>query len=451
MIFGADLRVFCTALPVGSMSRSAVLVLLACVVLPPCVAAKLHQHRITGVYLTHDGQVIQTLARRTPEIYWIDGYSMTVTKQTQTCWHDAPLKFGPVLNKDGRPIPRLTVKSPCESTPPTNLKKSVWLQYQGIQNYRIHSLSHMFYLRMDIRAKRIDIWNGDNGDEQSQTAPTQTWRTLCASASPHELRYLDEHPIDVVCDAKENSYIESIFSALSRPSAITPDASIAKQMTPIFYVVKPFQVEHNYDFEAMDGSTGSFDLASNQSWYKNPHAHSTVQEIVFASDGTMLIPDIALAHLKNEAELAALLSYSLAAENQEIIAHLFQVQRFKGKPWSTNKGGANNLIYTGNYLLHINDQVLRLGILQMYLAGYDIRYAPFAWSVEQGKQIKGPVDQPNKHMPWYATYGFNAINQLYPNVDYSKLKRGDAGYQQFLQELRKADPEAFATAQPQPK
>ena len=309
----------------------------------------------------------------------------------------------------------------------------------------------MFYLRMDIRAKRIDIWNGDNGDEQSQTAPTQTWRTLCASASPHELRYLDEHPIDVVCDAKENSYIESIFSALSRPSAITPDASIAKQMTPIFYVVKPFQVEHNYDFEAMDGSTGSFDLASNQSWYKNPHAHSTVQEIVFASDGTMLIPDIALAHLKNEAELAALLSYSLAAENQEIIAHLFQVQRFKGKPWSTNKGGANNLIYTGNYLLHINDQVLRLGILQMYLAGYDIRYAPFAWSVEQGKQIKGPVDQPNKHMPWYATYGFNAINQLYPNVDYSKLKRGDAGYQQFLQELRKADPEAFATAQPQPK
>ncbi|MGC9200269.1 MAG: hypothetical protein ACP5E5_15400 [Acidobacteriaceae bacterium] len=429
------------------MSRSAVLVLLACVVLPPCVAAKLHQHRITGVYLTHDGQVIQTLARRTPGIYWIDGYSMTVTKQTQTCWHDAPLKFGPVLNKDGRPIPRLTVKSPCESTPPVNLKKSVWLQYQGIQKYRIHPLSHMFYLRMDIPATRIDIWNGDNGDEQSQTAPTQTWRTLCASASPHELRYPNEGPINVVCDTRVNSYVENVFSSLLKPSAITPDAPIAKQETPSFYVVEPFQVEHNYDFEAMDGSTGYFDLASNQSWYKNPHAHSTVREIVFASDGTMLIPDIALAHLKNEAELAALLSYSLAAENQEIIAHFFQVQRFKGKPWSTNKGGANNLIYTGNYLLHINEQVLRLGIRQMYLAGYDIRYAPFAWSVEQGKRIKGSVDEPNKHMPWYAAYAFNAINQLYPNVDYSKLKRGEKEYQQFLQELRKADPGAFAGKQ----
>ena len=51
--------------------------------------------------------------------------------------------------------------------------------------------------------------------------------------------------------------------------------------------------------------------------------------------------------------------------------------------------------------------------------------------------------QPSKHMPWYATYAFNAIDQLYPNVDYSKLKRGEAEYGQFLQELRKADPEAF--------
>ena len=80
----------------------------------------------------------------------------------------------------------------------------------------------------------------------------------------------------------------------------------------------------------------------------------------------------------------------------------------------------------------------------MYLAGYDIRYAPFAWSVEQGKRIKSPADEPNKHMPWYATYAFNAIDQLYPNVDYSKLKRGEREYQQFLQELRKADPGAFA-------
>ncbi len=47
-------------------------------------------------------------------------------------------------------------------------------------------------------------------------------------------------------------------------------------------------------------------------------------------------------------------------------------------------------------------------------------------------------------MPWYATYGFNYISQLYPDVDYSKLKRGEKEYAQFLDELRRADPEAFA-------
>ena len=60
-----------------------------------------------------------------------------------------------------------------------------------------------------------------------------------------------------------------------------------------------------------------------------------------------------------------------------------------------------------------------------------------------------PAKHPGKEIPWYAAYAFNYISQYYKDVDYSKLKRGEAEYQQFLQELRKADPEAFVTAQPQ--
>ncbi len=78
-------------------------------------------------------------------------------------------------------------------------------------------------------------------------------------------------------------------------------------------------------------------------------------------------------------------------------------------------------------------------------ADYDIRYAPLAWSVERGKRTKGPLTVPDyRHTPWYAAYAFNSISQYYKDVDYSKLKRGRREYQQFLQELRKADPEAFA-------
>ena len=69
--------------------------------------------------------------------------------------------------------------------------------------------------------------------------------------------------------------------------------------------------------------------------------------------------------------------------------------------------------------------------------------------VAQGKPINNPLidsKHPDKEIPWYAAYAFDYLSQYYQDVDYSKLKRGDAEYQQFLGELRKADPEAFEDA-----
>ena len=421
------------------LCRVAVLASLVCGVMPQCVAAKLklHPYRITGVYLTRNGQLLQALAGRNPGTYWIDGYQMTVSKGTRICRHDAPLKFSSILNKDGQPIPMLKATSPCGSAPPGSLKRSAWLQYQAVQQY-----VDVFKPEMKIVATRIDVWSSDINEKRG-FAPHATarpvWQAICASASPHQLRYPNEGPIDVVCDAKVNSYIENVFSSLLRPSATTLDVPTTSRRIPTFYVVRPFQAKHNYDFEAIDGYSGYYDL-SFLSWYMNPHADSTVREMVYSPDGAVLIPDTALSHLKNESQFASLLSYSSATENQDLIGRLFRVQRFKVSRWSRKNNGGNNLLYMVDFIIELNKQVLRLGIRQMYLAGYDIRYAPFGWSVEQGKQIKGPVDQPNKHMPWYATYAFNDISQLYPNVGYSKLKRGEAEYQQFLKELYQADP-----------
>ena len=50
---------------------------------------------------------------------------------------------------------------------------------------------------------------------------------------------------------------------------------------------------------------------------------------------------------------------------------------------------------------------------------------------------------PNTDVPWDTAYSFDYISQYYKDVDYSKLKKGDAEYAQFLDELRKADPKAF--------
>ncbi len=94
-----------------------------------------------------------------------------------------------------------------------------------------------------------------------------------------------------------------------------------------------------------------------------------------------------------------------------------------------------------------NEQALRLGIRRMYLAGYDIREAPFVWAVVKGKPINNPIlnsKSPNQEIPWYAAYAFDYISKYYKDVDYSKLKRGEGEYAEFLGELRKGDPAAFA-------
>ena len=249
----------------------------------------------------------------------------------------------------------------------------------------------------------------------------------------------------MVCDAKVNSYVDSVFMDLLKQPAMNSDVTLARREAPIFYVVKSFEVKHNYDFEAIDGSVAICSQVSCT--YQQPRASSSVQYVVHAADGAILIADIALSHLTNEAEFAALISYSLSATDQNLINRLFRVQLYKTGYWSYIKNQSG--VWISQLTWNMNKQVLRLGIQQMYSAGYDIRYAPLAWSVEQGKHIKGSliVADP-RQMPWYGDYGFNVISQLYPNVDYSKLKRGEREYQQFLQELRKADPEAFAPPPP---
>ncbi len=157
-------------------------------------------------------------------------------------------------------------------------------------------------------------------------------------------------------------------------------------------------------------------------------------------DGQIYISDAALANLSNEAELGSLLSDSITSVLQK---HAYIAQN--ARPDAVINPDFQDFSRF-RMILAMHQQSLRVGIRQMYLAGYDIREAPFAWAVAQGKPVNNPVidsKHPDKEIPWYAAYAFNYISQYYQNVDYSKLKRGRAEYQQFLKELRKSDPAAF--------
>ncbi|MFP5276667.1 MAG: hypothetical protein ACLGPM_06100 [Acidobacteriota bacterium] len=401
------------------------------------LAAQHDPKHISGIYFTRSGRILRALAQRTPGTFWIDGYPMVLSSQTRICWHRASLQFGATLTPNGQPATKPKASVACYEMDPHGWQGSAWLQYEGTED-----------AGANIAATRIDVWSQDSGavNEPRKGEPLGSARHApCSPGAMHELRYPHERPISVVCNAAVRDYIQRLLeSSLKAPSSTGAARPEVNEDVKV-YVVKPFRVGRNYDFEAVDGFLGGIDMYG-WTFYRHPSAGTIVQQIVLRHDGTVLVPDTVLVHLKNEAECAALLSYSLATVHQQIIKHLERVQDYHPDGWSLSnkKNGSDNVKYSGRFMRRLNQKVLRLGIRRMYLAGYDIREAPFAWSVAAGKSIPEDTLRPSNSFPWYATYAAEYINRYYSDVNYSKLKRGEAEYGQFLQELRKADPGAFA-------
>ncbi len=167
-------------------------------------------------------------------------------------------------------------------------------------------------------------------------------------------------------------------------------------------------------------------------------------------NGVILVPDTILARIGNEAQLAAILS--------DLITTVLEKQGYIARRAWSDKGiwgrikdpcGEYGDCTDPSLVLPFfrSEQSLRIGIRQMYLAGYDIREAPIAWAAAAGKPT---TPFPKKKMnpdwiPWETAYAFDYISKFYSDVDYSRLKRGEKEYAQFLDALRKADLGAFAS------
>ena len=148
-----------------------------------------------------------------------------------------------------------------------------------------------------------------------------------------------------------------------------------------FYVIYPFTVAHLRDFENIDGTNCRMD-SDGDYFYWGPRRHAMVKGIIAMQDGTILIPDNGLHFLNSQSQLAALLSYAITSIQQEQFYHLWLVTTYKHGIKLRNM--RNNDFNLCAFITRSNEQALRIGIRQMYLAGYDIRDAPFAWAVAQG-------------------------------------------------------------------
>ena len=214
-----------------------------------------------------------------------------------------------------------------------------------------------------------------------------------------------------------------------------------------FYVVSYKDVRRGSTWVSIDGTLpyNTSDWGASEYKYDMSKSNKEIASVLALPNGSVIVTDKVLARLHNQAQLASLLSYSIASVMQDGIRKEATIAQSDNRKEIRNKFSE---------ILEIDKAVIQKGISQLYLAGYDIREAPFIWSIADGKEIKNPMMSTyvlGKDIPWYASYAFDYITQYYRDVDYSKLTRGEVEYQQLLGELRKADPEAFTDGQSGPQ
>lgn len=160
------------------------------------------------------------------------------------------------------------------------------------------------------------------------------------------------------------------------------------------------------------------------------------RDLLALPTGLILIPAKALANLRNKAQLAALLSYAITS--------VLQGEGYKQWTLADSKNIADRKGLFDECLA-LNEQVIRIGIRQMYLAGFDIREAPWAWAAARGEVVQdGGIEASQTEVkPWYPALAFDYISEFYSSAHFGELQRGKAEYAAFLSDLRRADPNAF--------
>ena len=397
---------------------------------------------IDGGALIEEPPHLQTVDRRLIGVAWIDGYPLRIIPATKLSSAPSDTVFLSNLNTPSFGFP-LAIRPKIKShraqalVPVVLVRPNSWAAYHATHAREAH-----------ITANSILVWPNDMVSKEERyiqqfipvIVPPDYSRNL-----PGTITYGKAKPITIIPNHKVQEWVSGLGTELVPRFWKTPQRGGNDKINFRFYVVQSFPARLGSYFVETTGFMPRYELLlwNRQSafYYFKPPMGVTACEVVASPDGTVLVPDGVLQGLQNQAQLSALLSYAITS--------VIQAQGFHGLPTyfvpnpmerASAIGDIRNSALVGVWQ---NEQALRIGIRQMYLAGYDIREAPFAGVLAQGKKMNNPVidsKHPDQEFPGYAAYAFNYISQYYKDVDSSKLKRGRREYQQFLQELYKADP-----------
>jgi hypothetical protein len=370
-----------------------------------------NKKEFTGKVLLEENPQLRYISGHPVGKLWMDGYGITVTPQT-----------------------KFSFASTSNLHHDKSINANMWIGYNAtpLANQSITANSLTFAVNNVY--PQYDIYNHADafgGNYTKIEAPDYSRRT------PGLIRFNYGQPIEIIPDQRVQESVSTLGMTLIPSYQMELPDSDATKVNFRFYVVQSSEAIQEKKLLTINGmlpfNTSGWSGRAEYSYNKSK-LYNMIDNTIAMQNGVILIPDRVLSRLHDRAQLAALLSYSITSILQNQIYNAFLI---------TESTSRYDILHRFNEMLQINEQTLRIGIRQMYLAGYDISEAPFAWAVAQGKPANNPVidsKHPDKEIPWYAAYAFNYISHYYSDVDYSKLKRGEKEYQQFLQELYKADP-----------
>lgn len=372
----------------------------------------------SGALLEETPQVSQT-AQGWAGTLWLDGYPMRITPADTTLL-TAPsgtqMNFRPFGPLGGMfSTPRMGTVLPRSPSPPPPFSASLfqpntWAIYRGPGKVNDH-----------ILLDQLQLW-----PNQIDTKETEYWAQLAPAIhapdygkhNPGSIQFPHTHAdkiLKILPDQNVQDYVSNLGTTLIPQYQKALPETDATKIHFRFYVIQSGGTTFNNDFA------------------------------ISSPSGLILIPERTLTRIDNEAQLASILSYAITFVLQKS-SYIIRYAVPENLYAASSTPPATPDLSSDAFALTRKEQVLRIGIRQMYLAGYDIREAPFAWAAAEGKPVVNPVTDPkdpNTDVPWDTAYAFDYISQYYKDVDYSKLKKGEAEYAQFLNELRSADPESF--------
>ena len=182
-------------------------------------------------------------------------------------------------------------------------------------------------------------------------------------------------------------------------------------------------------------------------------ANKTFKRTFSDEAGTVLVPSNVLARLKNDAQLAALLSSDVAAAiQQDAYRSLTTKHVEEALSWGSTGaalvipsvgliGVASRPVFSAAVWTPMIQRQYRVGMSYMAAAGYDVRQAPEALRQVDEKHAD-ENEAKGKRPSAMASYLEFIYATEYGREDWSSKRVGEAEYGQLLAALRAADPKA---------